>query len=86
MRSGQAEGLFRHVISCDVIRRRFGRIAVEHILREAGRPIFRHVTCVMRIRAGFASVHKDAGFFVGSLKVTREIKVEELVANRYTIR
>ena len=61
-------------------------VAVEHILREAGRQIFRHVTRVMRICARFASVYRDAEFCVGSLKVTREIKVKEVVANRSTIR
>ena len=86
VRDSQTEGLFRHIVSRNVIGRPFGRVTVEYILRKASRQVFWHVTCVMRIRVRFASMHGDAGFCVGSLKVTRGIKVEELVANRSTIR
>ena len=82
----QTEGLFCHIVSRNVIGRRFGRVTVEYILRKASGQVFWHVTCVMRICARFAAVHGDAGFCVGSLEVTREIKVEDLVANRSTIR
>lgn len=58
MGHGHAEWLFSHAVSGDAMRRRLGRIAVEHISCGTSKQVQRHATSVMRVRAGFAAVHR----------------------------
>ena len=74
------------VVLCDVVRRRFGCVAVEDVLSKPSRKKTGEVVSVAGITARLASCHRNAGFGVHTWHVRRQVQVEELVGQRLPVR
>ena len=64
----------------------FFRKELEHVLRQPIRKVLRHVAAIVGVGAGLAALDGDAAVSIRAGHVCGEVRVEEFIPERGTVR